>query len=144
MNLRRTRVRLPILALVSVLVLAGTGMVGVASTSAASSGLVGYWALDDLVGSTSAVDSSGNGNNAACGGVAYIGSGQNRFADCPSFGAPGLVGTSAGFDGSGAQGLDQSLFGLVKDGVVAADEALAVADHPDPFQRLLATLPEEA
>lgn len=100
MNLRRTRVRLPILALVSVLVLAGTGMVGVASTSAASSGLVGYWALDDLVGSTSAVDSSGNGNNAACGGVAYIGSGQNRFADCPSFGAPGLVGTSAGFDGS--------------------------------------------
>lgn len=100
MNPRTTRVRLQILALVSVLVLAGTGIIGVASTSAASNGLVGYWALDDPAGSTSAVDSSGNDNNAACGGVTYIGSFQNRFADCPTFGAPGKVGTSAGFDGS--------------------------------------------
>ena len=62
-------------------------------------GLIGYWPLDDAAGSTSAADTSGNGDNASCGGAVDIGSGFVRFADCPTFGGPGAFGTDASFDG---------------------------------------------
>jgi hypothetical protein len=63
------------------------------------SGLIGYWKLDDAAGSSSAADSSGNGNTAICGDGLDVGLGYYRYADCPAFGGAGEFGTDASFDG---------------------------------------------
>jgi twitching motility protein PilT len=51
---------------------------------------------------------------------------------------------TASFDGSGAQSLDHSLFQLVHDGMVALEEALAVADRPEALRLSLAPVLEDA
>jgi twitching motility protein PilT len=51
---------------------------------------------------------------------------------------------SASSDGSGSQSLDRCLLQLVREGVVAADEALKVADYPEQLQKQIVAIPEEA
>ena len=50
---------------------------------------------------------------------------------------------TGGADGSGNQGFDASLLRLVQEGLVAAEEALATANHPDVLKRQIAELPQE-
>ena len=61
---------------------------GFTTTSSASS-LAGYWKLDESVGATSFVDSSGHGNTGTCSG-----------SGCPTMGVAGKVGTAASFNGN--------------------------------------------
>jgi twitching motility protein PilT len=51
---------------------------------------------------------------------------------------------SVSTDGQGSQGLDQSLYQLVREGLVSAEEALSVADSPEQLGRALAELPQES
>jgi hypothetical protein len=53
--------------------------------------LVAEWKLDDLSGTTSFADASGNGNSGSCGSA------------CPALGVAGKVGTAASFNGSSSQ-----------------------------------------
>jgi twitching motility protein PilT len=50
---------------------------------------------------------------------------------------------TASNDQSGAQSLDAHLFRLVRDGTVALEEAIKVANQPDSLRRLVSTLHEE-
>ncbi len=50
---------------------------------------------------------------------------------------------TASFDGSGAQSLDYCLFQYVMEALVSLDDALAVADRPEPLRERIAALPEE-
>jgi twitching motility protein PilT len=55
---------------------------------------------------------------------------------------PGHLQT-ASFDGSGAHSLDSCLLRLIREGMVALEEALTVADHPEQLSRQVAELPED-
>ena len=52
--------------------------------------------------------------------------------------------SAAGREADGAQSLDHSLFGYVRDGLVARDEALRLARFPEALAERLAELPVEA
>lgn len=51
---------------------------------------------------------------------------------------------ASGRDGSGSQSLDQCLYQYVEDGIVAAEEALKVADDPGKLQEALGALAQES
>jgi twitching motility protein PilT len=51
---------------------------------------------------------------------------------------------SSSTESGGSQSLDQSLHRLVREGVVAAEDALVVADYPEQLAKLLAELPQES
>jgi len=50
---------------------------------------------------------------------------------------------TASFDGSGMLSLDASLFRLVKEGTIAVDEAIKLANQPETLKRLTSELPED-
>ena len=50
---------------------------------------------------------------------------------------------TASNDGSGAQSLDSSIYRLVREGEIALEEGLKVANQPEAIQRLISAVPDE-
>ena len=113
---------------------AAWGIVGIADAGPYASDLLAYWPLDEASGSTTAVDATGNGHDAAVGTAVQAGLGQ-----------PGIIGTGCALPGSDSAA-DYATYGFSVLSIVlanfgttyGADGRIASAPEPSPIALLLA------